>query len=173
MPGHSGKLIGMINKLDSPVREGTEVGVWLGRNSRVLLNQFPELVLNLVDCYDDKLLEPALQSRFGAGKAERIAHRILRDYEDRCRWFKQQSIKAAKRVQDASQDFVFIDANHDYESVRDDIEAWMTKVRPGGLLCGHDYNSVYFEGCVRAVDEAFGNRIKVTKGRFPVWWLFV
>ena len=54
-------------------------------------------------------------------------------------------------------DLVFIDACHRYESVREDIAAWVSKVRPGGILCGHDYFSPRNEkgqwGVKRAVDE--------------------
>ena len=34
-----------------------------------------------------------------------------------------------------------------------DIEAWLPHVRPGGILCGHDYN---FAGVMKAVKE-FGH----------------
>lgn len=45
-------------------------------------------------------------------------------------------------------DLVFIDAAHDYESIKRDIEIWRTKVKPGGILCGHD-----FEKHASEVDE--------------------
>ena len=35
-------------------------------------------------------------------------------------------------------DFVYIDASHSYESVKEDMENYWTKVRKGGLLAGHD-----------------------------------
>jgi predicted O-methyltransferase YrrM len=52
-------------------------------------------------------------------------------------------------------DFVFIDADHSYEGCKADIEAWFPKVKPGGLLSGHDYDNPDFPefGVKRAVDE--------------------
>lgn len=62
------------------------------------------------------------------------------------------SLDAVKRYRDASLDFVFIDAAHDYENVKADIIAWRPKVKSGGYLGGHDYNGL-FPGVIQAVHE--------------------
>ena len=49
------------------------------------------------------------------------------------------SVKAAANFGDGSLDFVFIDAAHDYDSVSADLRAWLPKVRPGGMIAGHDH----------------------------------
>lgn len=57
-------------------------------------------------------------------------------------------------------DFVFIDASHQYEDVKSDIEAWMPKVRnqEKGIIAGHDID---FIGVRKAVSEIFGNSFQV------------
>lgn len=54
-------------------------------------------------------------------------------------------------------DMVFVDASHDYESVQRDITTATHLLKPGGLLCGHDY-SAGWPGVMRAVDDLVPSR---------------
>ena len=81
---------------------------------------------------------------------------------------RRDSLQAADSYTDASLDFIFIDAAHDYESVLADIKAWYPKRR--GIIAGHDYS---WSGEVqRAVHEYFdplGISIKETEGCWVVY----
>ena len=53
---------------------------------------------------------------------------------------------------------VFIDANHSYEAIKEDLYLWKLLVRKGGILSGHDYKAggkFPFWGVKTAVDEMF------------------
>lgn len=50
-------------------------------------------------------------------------------------------------------DFLYVDADHGYEGVRADLEAWAPHVRPGGLVVGDDYGSELYPGVKEAWDE--------------------
>lgn len=72
-----------------------------------------------------------------------------------------QSHEMALQLADKQFDCVWIDADHDYEHVKLDIEAYLPLVKPGGIICGHDYEaahdpSIVFPGLQKAVHEAFG-----------------
>lgn len=61
------------------------------------------------------------------------------------------SLKASRLYEDRFVDFVFIDASHDYENVKIDIDSWYPKVKIGGFIGGHDYP--HWKGVKKAVDE--------------------
>lgn len=67
--------------------------------------------------------------------------------------FVSDSVSAAKLVPEASVDCVFIDAEHTYASTLADIDAWIAKVKPSGVICGHDYGHY---GLTLAIHQRFG-----------------
>jgi len=127
---------------------GVEIGVFEGYYSKVLLDQNPQLqTLWCIDSWG-----PASQ-RVAAFD---VARRTLLPYADRVVWIPGTSLRAAQGMADETFDFVFIDANHTYKSVKEDITAWAPKVRAGGIVSGHDYypgKSVKQCGVIPAVDE--------------------
>eukprot|EP00913_Durusdinium_trenchii_P031684 g29670.t1 len=53
----------------------------------------------------------------------------------------QRSVEAAAWVRPGFLDLVFLDGDHRYESVTNDIQAWWPKLRSGGILAGPRWNS--------------------------------
>lgn len=84
-------------------------------------------------------------------------HHEMRPVAGHFRAIQGASWEVADQFEDGSIDFVFIDADHIYEHVRKDVLAWLPKVRPGGIIAGHDYNPPH--EVERAVNEIFGNRV--------------
>lgn len=72
---------------------------------------------------------------------------------------KLDSVTASKLYENASLDFIFIDASHEYEDIKNDILHWKPKVKKNGILAGHDYK---WPDVKRAVGEIF-NIDKVIK----------
>jgi hypothetical protein len=76
-------------------------------------------------------------------------------------------------------DLVYIDGDHTYEAVAEDIKLWEPKVRPGGIIGGHDYNKSkdryrkIFSGVIQAVDEyaAANNRLLLVNVPGNWYWI--
>lgn len=81
------------------------------------------------------------------------------------RVLRMTSLGAAKQFPDGYFDTVFIDANHAYPAVLEDTEVWKSKIRIGGMLCGHDY---HFATVKKAVNKILGS-VKVKPGNVWVW----
>lgn len=73
--------------------------------------------------------------------------------------FKMSSIEASKLFSNEFFDLIYIDADHTYDAVKNDLYAWYPKLKSGGILSGHDYCDYYIKttntifGVVAAVDE--------------------
>jgi len=152
---------------------GVEIGVNNGECSAALLRGLTNLGrLTCVDPWQ----EYEGDDWFSAEKrdAERSFSLFLRQvvnvYGVRVRYMKEMSETAVSKFEDESLDFVFIDGNHQYEWVKKDIEMWVPKVKPGGLIAGHDYcQKPYGIGVHRAVNEYFGDG-NFEHGADVTWW---
>ena len=82
-------------------------------------------------------------------------------YKGRYHVLRGLSHEVVDKVNDATLDFVYIDANHSYDAVRQDLRDWYPKLKPGGIIAGDDYtinpleriNSSSVFGVKKAVDE--------------------
>lgn len=116
-------------------REGAEIGVKEGDYSEVLCQENKNLKLYSID--------PWLHYK----EYTDIVSSLPRFYENaktklkkyNCVIIRKFSMEAVKRFEDGSLDFVFIDGNHDFQYVVNDICEWSKKVRKGGIVSGHDY----------------------------------
>jgi glycosyltransferase involved in cell wall biosynthesis len=70
-----------------------------------------------------------------------------------------------KELKDNIFDLLFLDADHSYEAVKQDLENWECKVKKGGTISGHDY--VNWEGVGRAVNERYFN-VRVNDEHFGI-----
>ena len=77
---------------------------------------------------------------------------------------RKSSVEAAKDFTDGSLDAVYIDASHDENSVREDIKTWRPKIKPGGVLSGHDYVLPFMEDILK--EEGFS---KITTAPDTSW----
>lgn len=63
----------------------------------------------------------------------------LNPYAEKCHLIRKSSVEASALFQNNSLDCIFIDGDHRYEAVMEDLRAWFPKLKPRGVLCGDDY----------------------------------
>ena len=137
-----------------------EIGTWLGRSivylAQSLKRKGKKVKLIAVDTFkgDPGVDEHSqvVQKMGGSIKDAFLANIKRCGVDDMITVIEGSSVEAAKQIPDDSLAFCYIDAAHDYESVKCDIAAWRGKVTPNGLLAGHD---AQWEEVRRAVSEAF------------------
>lgn len=119
-------------------KTGVEVGVAEGIYSKTLVRANPQMKLYGVDPfkpyrgYRDYTRKDTFKRLYDE------ATRRLTKYPN-YKFIEDFSLEAVKRFTDNSLDFVYIDANHAEPYISQDIREWTKKVRPGGIVAGHDY----------------------------------
>jgi hypothetical protein len=100
------------------------------------------------------------------------ANKKLKPYPN-CALIRMYSLDAVGTFDDNSLDFVYLDGNHSYESVVEDITSWRPKIVKGGLLCGHDFytrkDSATDSDVYNAVLDTISVRPHVT--HCSSWWV--
>jgi len=123
-----------------------EVGSYRGRSTRALAEHTPGTIIAIDTWEGSNDFTPEQK----AG--------LLEDFKknmsglDNVTPLKMASLEAAAALRDRQFDMIFIDAEHDYDNVKADIQAWLPRLKRGGLLCGHDFIDCY-PGVLKAVGE--------------------
>jgi len=171
------ELAKYFNKLG--FKRGAEIGVADGRYSLTLCENIPNLELICVDPYKQYEDNVHDGSQKQLDKCLRTAIERLEKYN--AVFYKDMSLVAAERIVGGSLDFVYIDANHLFDYVMQDIIQWTKKVRKGGIVSGHDYWDIANFGVVDAVNiytKVHGYKLNIIEGvksnkrseRSPNWW---
>lgn len=130
-----GTLAELFRELE--FKKGVEVGILEGEYSEVICAANPGALLYCVDPWAvyKGYREHKTQSKMD-DLYEKTKER-LKNYN--VKYVRKFSMDATKDFEDNSLDFVYIDGNHSYESALEDITEWSKKVRPGGIVSGHDF----------------------------------
>lgn len=193
------ELINTIGK-EFPNGKGVEVGTFKGEFSKDIMENWSG-TLYMVDVWrpldNQDYLDSSNHGNFENGVYGEAMNNI-KGFEDRAVMVRATSEVSSDMFEDGSLDFVYIDANHAYDYVVQDINLWYPKIKPGGYLCGHDYinmdwyndpnfapnnkdkhiyNGNFYHGVFGvnpAVDEFCQKNnyeLQVTKEWFGTWWL--
>lgn len=153
---------------------GVEIGVYKGDNAARMLKMLNIKKLYLIDPYEPFLQNGVLQENCNVERKE-DAYRLLKKYGNKVEFIYKRSEDAVGLIPEV--DFVYIDANHDYDHVKRDITNYYPKVKPKGVLGGHDFSMGDLSvgngnlGVIKAVTEfAISNRLELIVDKVD-WWI--
>lgn len=162
------KILSIIYQIK--IKVIVEIGVFRGKNAAILREEFPHAHLYLIDPWASS--NTYLYSGTAVSKEQEVFDeayervKTLFAEDPNVTLIKKTAEEAAPELPDHL-DLVFIDANHDYNVVKNQILTWRKKVRPGGILSGHNYGRKRLPGVKEAVDEIFGDDFLL--GQDEVW----
>jgi predicted O-methyltransferase YrrM len=153
---------------------GVEIGVQTGVTTQLLLRHCPELSMIGIDPWceqkNNKGPNQFFDRRWNHRRARAKAQNRVRSFGSRCKLIEGFSHEVVSHFKDGMFCFVFVDGDHSYKSCKRDIELWRPKVRPGGLLCGHDINWLSVRTAVEEMLPGFEYNDKTED---YMWWYWV
>ena len=155
-------LINLIK--DNNLNTIAEIGVWKGDNASEILYNAGDTVKTYIGVDPYIMHDPEftcenvkIHSREEGNDRYINVCRILSVYPQ-FTLLRKLSHEAIDLFKDGFFDMVFIDGDHSYEVVKQDIILWTPKIRSGGFLIGHDYNDLH-PGVMQAVNEVLGSNV--------------
>jgi hypothetical protein len=134
---------------------GVEIGVWHADGSIGLLDSMPNLKLYSVDPW---LYQPgrgyeAEDRTITAEENQKEQDRTYDEVIEKLEKYGDRSVVVRAKSDDAiitePLDFVWIDGDHNEDTVRRDILNWKDKLKKRSILCGHDWRFEHIQGAVR------------------------
>jgi predicted O-methyltransferase YrrM len=123
-----------------------EVGSWLGMSTVYMaveiINSQKKIKFDAVDTWKGSEEHNIAEWSKELIDKDDVYNGFIKNIEpvkDYVKVVRHPSVEASKLYEDGSLDFVFIDAAHDYDNVLADLKAWHPKVKPEGIIAGHDY----------------------------------
>lgn len=135
-----------------------EIGVWRGAYSALFCEANPAMQMLCVDPWISHAAWKDTKNKLDPAEAEAFMAESFADACTRLGAFPNATIirkfsaEAAHDVPDGSLDLVYVDGNHVYDAVLEDLTLWAPKVRSGGLVSGHDYRRFDNKPFIHVVD---------------------
>lgn len=158
---------------------GVEIGTYKGEFADQILISWPGRLCTIdpyIQMEDREYRDGCVNNVCIAGVMAEATNR-LSVHGSRCVMYRNRSNVAASLFEEEFLDFVYIDGNHDFEHVKEDIANWWPKVKPGGLFGGHDAytrNDTAQRADVMNAIWDFADLIKIRPRITPCssfWWI--
>ena len=162
------KYISIIYEIE--IKSIAEIGVFLGKNTRILKKEFPDSHIYLIDPWKPDLnylnSGNAVSKNNSTYEAAYLHVLSLFETDKNITILRKCSEDSIAFLPD-NLDLIFIDANHEYHAIKHNISIFLPKIRSGGILAGHNFGQKKFPGVTKAVKEIFKDNFLL--GQDKVW----
>ena len=152
-------LIDLVKRYN--IKSVLEIGILRAETASNVLKSYPELKYVGVDSYTNFESLPSYDHDNNIG----IARKVFEKYKNA-----ELRIMTSDEAYDKGDecfDLIFIDGDHSYEAVKNDISKWITRCNV--ILAGHDF-SPYHPGVIRALtDLNLNDKLHIESDN--VWWI--
>jgi predicted O-methyltransferase YrrM len=179
------RILDMINDIND--LKILEIGCWLGQSTNVIADFVKNkgrgsAIIHIIDTFEGSP-QTDLVRRAKINNIERQfkTNMYLSGNKKLLRIHKAKSQEISHLFEENSLDFIFIDGDHRYDFIKQDIELYYPKLKNGGIICGHDYEGREYNeefihedfvenrhnGVIKAVNEFFKDEVNQD---FVFWW---
>ncbi len=147
-------LIRGLNNMCSNIKnisKMAEIGSYIGESTEIFAQNFSDSTIHCIDPWQSGYDQLDLAS-LDMDNVEFEFDRRMKQYSNIVK-IKKTSVDASVNFENEYFDFVYIDANHTYNAVKEDIQTWLPKIKINGYIGFHDYDNPDVR---RAITESFG-----------------
>lgn len=175
-------MLHLIKAYRPSIDTAVEIGVLKGESGRYISNILQPKKLIGIDPYQlyENYTDKPSKEFNDQEQLDKLAAQMIEAYKTYNKPRHSELVRARNHqvvntFADGSLDYVYLDGDHKYDSVKQDIKMWYPKLKVGAILSGHDY-------CIGSVQEKFGVieavqefvaehklRLAVTTENFPAW----
>ena len=153
-----------------------EIGVYEGAHATKIIEYSKPEKLYLIDpwCDHNTPYINSLENYSKDGKYEERYAKVQDMFKDseNVELIKKFSMNAVTMFPDEFFDWIYVDADHTYPKIKEDLNAWYPKIKEKGYICGHDYSErkINIFGVKKAVDEFIKDRNLKINLRIKTEW---
>jgi len=148
-----------------------EIGVFKGDNALKMLKHLNIKKIYLIDLWGSISYEEGdlAGKSFDWEQYYEIAKKNLEQYKSKTKFIRSLSVDGVNYINEQL-DAIYIDCNHDYKAVLEDVRTYYPIVKMGGVIGGHDFCPRY-PGVARAVNEFFDYPKMICRSMNCEWWI--
>jgi predicted O-methyltransferase YrrM len=149
-----------------------EIGSFLGSSTCTIKEANPHSTLYCVDIWNGETFDKYLK---GNHQRDFVYEEVR---SEKFKWYQNTNhllnvyayqMSSYEADFDIKFDMIFIDGDHRYDSIKFDLAKWHKYLKPGGIMCGHDYG---FPSTTKAIlEHCLSKNVALYTLKDSIWYL--